>query len=160
MLLAGQGCAYAGADTEPVIVVPGRPGVPIIITGQDVRGAVIEGEWGLARGYTGITIIRPWPSRPWPRVYERPGWISPGGRYFPATGKPPRVGRLEVIPPADRALPPPAQSFRRIWGAESAPLPATSEPTYPYPVPYAVPPVVINPRRDRDSGGRSPTSNR
>src|ERR1700730_13192743 len=58
-VLIGAAGALAGADTEPVIAVPGRPGVPIIINGQDVSGAVIEGEWGLARGHAGITIIRP-----------------------------------------------------------------------------------------------------
>ena len=40
-----------------MIVVPGRPGVPIIVDGQDVRGAVIEGEWGLARDRTGMEFV-------------------------------------------------------------------------------------------------------
>lgn len=153
-LLAGGACALAGADTEPVIVVPGRPGVAIMIDGQDVRGAVIEGEWGLARGHTGITIIRPWPGNLWPRVFGTSRWLSPAGRYYPVTGKPPPIGRLEVVPPADRALPPRAQSFERIWGVKSAPLPATIEPTYP----YEMPPGGISPRRDRDSGRRGPSS--
>src|SRR6266853_2559212 len=78
LVLGGAAGALAGADTEPVIVVPGRPGVPIIIEGQDVRGAVIEGEWGLARGHTGITIIRP-------RSLIYPGYLgrSPFVHGFP-----------------------------------------------------------------------------
>ena len=139
-VLAGEVATWAGADTEPVIVVPGRPGVPIIIDGQDVRGAVIEGEWGLARGHTGITIIKPWPGYPWPHVFGPhgfgpPRWVAPAGRYYPTAGKPPRVGRLEIIPPADRALPPPAKSFERVWGTESAPLPATVDPLESYGMP-------------------------
>jgi hypothetical protein len=45
-VLAGAGNATAGIDIGPVIVVPGRPGVPIMVNGQDVSGAVIEGDWG------------------------------------------------------------------------------------------------------------------
>src|ERR1700691_187468 len=107
LVLAGAAGAHAGADTEPVFVVPGRPGVPIIIDGQDVRGAVIEGEWGLARGHTGITIIPPRPLiSPWwssgrgPTVHGAS--VLPPGRFFRATGHPPPVGRKEVIPPANR----------------------------------------------------------
>ena len=41
--------APALADNEPVIVIPGRAGVPVMMYGVDVSGAVIEGEWGLNR---------------------------------------------------------------------------------------------------------------
>jgi hypothetical protein len=138
----GARTAFAGADTEPVIVVPGRPGVPVMIDGQDVSGAVIEGDWGLARSRIGLTIIKPRPLYPW---RDPPGvaWGPPVGRYFPATGHPPRIGRLEVIPPADRPLPPPAESFRRGWQTQSAPLPPT---VY---APYDAP--MLGPLR---SGGR------
>jgi len=125
--------ALAGADTEPVIVVPGRPGVPIIVEGQDVSGAVIEGEWGLARGHTGITIIKPHPANSWRRLRGEI-WGPPVGRYFPGTGQKPRVGRLEVIPPADRALPPPVELFGRAWETQSAPLPPTLYPPYEVPL--------------------------
>jgi hypothetical protein len=40
--------ALAGGGFD--IVIPGRPGVPIIINGIDASYAVIEGEWGLGRG--------------------------------------------------------------------------------------------------------------
>jgi hypothetical protein len=137
LVLAGNAVALAGADTEPVIVVPGRPGVPIIIDGQDVRGAVIEGEWGLARGHTGLTIIHP-------RSYIFPGNIgrssfvpygpAPVGHFYPGTGIPPRVGRKEVIPPANRPRPPKAETYHRSWHSESQPLPANNEqPPYPMP---------------------------
>src|ERR1700733_9673851 len=92
-VLAGEVATWAGADTEPVIVVPGRPGVPIIIDGRDVRGAVIEGEWGLARGHTGITIIKQWTGYAWPHFYGPhgfgPRWVAPVGGYYPTAGKPP-----------------------------------------------------------------------
>src|ERR1700675_3701692 len=95
LVLAGAAGALGGADTEPVIVVPGRPGVPIIVDGQDVRGAVIEGEWGLARGHTGLTIIRPrgpiylgYTGRSMSTgVYGGP----PVGRFFPGTGRVPKM---------------------------------------------------------------------
>jgi len=38
------------ADGAPVIVIPGRPGVPIIINGVDASYAVVEGDWGLGKG--------------------------------------------------------------------------------------------------------------
>ena len=45
-------CASEGFD----IVVPGRPGVPIIINGVDASYSVVEGEFGLDKGYHG----QPW----------------------------------------------------------------------------------------------------
>ena len=75
--------------------------------GVDVSGAVIEGEWGLNRpGVVAPTVILPYMPAP---VYPAPG------AYFPATGHKPRVGRLEVIPPANRRLPPPAEPYYRLW---------------------------------------------
>jgi len=137
-VLAGAGHALAGADMEPVIVVPGRPGVAIMVDGQDVRGAVIEGEWGLGRGHTGITIIQPralidprFPGRSLPPQASR-GLLS--GGFFPGTGRRPRLGRDEVIPPANRPMPPKAENFQRSWRSESPELPANSEqPRYPMP---------------------------
>jgi hypothetical protein len=153
IVLAGAAAALAGADTEPVIVVPGRPGVPIIVEGQDVRGAVIEGEWGLARGHTGLTIIRP--RGP---IYQgtigRSMFAAPAqsvGHFFPGTGRAPRVGRDEVIPPANRPLPPKAESFERSWKAESRPLPADNEQP-----PYPMPPVGVGVGVDRDSKRHGP----
>ena len=113
----------AGAQTEPVIVVPGRPGVPVIMNGVDVSGAIIEGEFGLNRpdsGYPRTVIMRYWP----PDHYRNPG------PYFPATGHKPQYGRREIIPPPDRQMPVPAKRFYRDWSIESAPGPASTPAPY------------------------------
>lgn len=139
LVLAGASHAFAGANMEPAIVVSGRPGVPVMINGQDARGAIVEGDWGLARPGAGVTVF--WPS-PLPDPTDRgrisamqaPRGLLPG-RFFPATGRRPRMGRDEVIPPADRPLPPRAESFQRTWRSESPELPANVEqPWYPLPL--------------------------
>jgi len=153
LILAGAAGALAGADTEPVIVVPGRPGVPIIVDGQDVRGAVIEGEWGLARGHTGLTIIRPrgpiYQGYAGRSMFAPP--VQPAGRFFPGTGRVPRVGRDEVIPPANRPLPPKAENFERNFKVESQPLPADNQQP-----PYPMPPVGVGVGVDSDSKRHGP----
>jgi len=134
--------ARAG-DTEPVIVIPGRPGVPVMLYGRDVSGAVLEGDWGLARpGVVAPTVIQE-------------GWgesfYHPSTPYFPMTGHRPRYGRLEVIPPPNRPQPRPAQPYRRVWGTHSDAAPAT------VPQFYDVPPVAIAPRHGhRRPGGPHP----
>ena len=40
----------AFAEGTVAVVVPNRPDVPVIINGIDASWAVIEGDWGLARG--------------------------------------------------------------------------------------------------------------
>ena len=62
--------AAALAQGGPVLVIPGRPGVPIVINGIDASYAVVEGDWGLGKGWH-VT----------PTVY--------GGRYYDPT---PTVG--------------------------------------------------------------------
>jgi hypothetical protein len=49
--------------------------------------------------------------------YIRRYWDEPwlGRHYFPALNEMPRVGRVEKIPPADRKLPPPAETYYRYW---------------------------------------------
>jgi hypothetical protein len=59
--------------------------------------------------------------------------------YFPKDGKKPGYGRLEINPPADRPLPPPAPTFYRSWSSQSGAGPVTEYPAYP------MPPVVIDP---------------
>jgi hypothetical protein len=116
--------AFAGDGFD--LVIPGRPGVPIIINGQDVSYAVLEGDWGLARSihvqptaYGGRYID------PDPRV----------GHYYPSAGASPGYGRLEIEPPANRKLPKPAESFHQSWSAQSAPpAPRPDVPFYPPPV--------------------------
>ena len=46
-LFAMTSTAFAGGGFD--IVVPYRPGVPIIINGIDASYTVIEGEWGLGK---------------------------------------------------------------------------------------------------------------
>ena len=41
----------ASANDGFSVVIPGRPGVPIMINGVDASYAVIESDWGLARGF-------------------------------------------------------------------------------------------------------------
>ena len=84
-LLAGLCVAFALAEgacaqTGPVIVIPGRPGVPVIINGVVVDGAVVYGDWGLAKPNNAGLIIES------PLGYA-PLTASPG--YFPATGRMP-----------------------------------------------------------------------
>jgi hypothetical protein len=117
------------------IVIPGRPGVPIIINGIDASYSVIEGDWGLAKGvhvqptvYGGRYI----PERQPPEV----------GHYYPTMGLRPGYGRLEVEPPANRKLPQPAESYYRSWGAQSAPLPPQMD------VPINPPPIIVAPEID------------
>jgi hypothetical protein len=124
-LIAGTVAAAdsAAAQTEPVIVVPGRPGVPVMMNGVDVSGAIIEGEFGLNRpdsGYPRTVIMRYWP----PDHYRNPG------PYFPATGHKPQYGRREVIPPPDRQMPVPAKRYYRDWMIESAPGPVSAPAPY------------------------------
>ena len=131
--------APALADSDPVIVVPGRAGVPVMLFGIDVTGAVLEGEFGLDKPamIRAPTVI----IRYWPHVLYRPA-----SAWFPATGHRPRVGRLEVIPKPHRRLPPPAEQFYRDWGVRSDFGPAT------VPAPYVPPPVIVVPHGPGPNG--------
>src|ERR1700684_316163 len=92
------------AQGGPEIVIPGRPDVPILINGIDISWAVIEGDLGLSRpGQQTPTIIYRLRGSPYVRETFGPG-------YFPRDGKRPGYGRLEVEPPRNRRLPPPAPS--------------------------------------------------
>jgi hypothetical protein len=124
------------ADSGPVIVVPGRPGVPIIINGVDASYAVVEGDWGLGKGvHVQPTIYGGRVVDPVPNV----------GHYYPTAGHPPGYGRLEIEPPANRKLPQPAESYYQSWSAHSTPQPP-EVPLYPPEViiapPYRAPPAA------------------
>ena len=129
LALSLYGAAPAAADSDgPVIVVSGRPGVPVIINGIDLTGAVISGDWGLARpGHGQVTIEGP-------VAYAAP---STAGAYYPATGHAPRYGRQEVEPPRH---PRPSTAFSRTWSAE----PDMTRPVTEYP-PSNPPPVIMAP---------------
>jgi hypothetical protein len=122
-LIATTATAVA-ADSGPVIVIPGRPGVPVMINGVDASYAVVEGDWGLAKG-----------QRVEPTVYGgRPADYEPHvGHYYPSSGHLPGYGRLEIEPPSN-GRPQQAESYHRSWSAQSAPQPAQpAAPFYPPP---------------------------
>jgi hypothetical protein len=138
-VLAG---AEAGrAECAPVLVVPSRPDVPVVVNYFDTRWAVVEGECGL----------------------DRPGHMAPvviGGRfvgpvrgsvrragYFPTTGQKPARGRLEVDTPPSSTV---AEDFSRSWSAGPARVPPADLPP-PSAAPseegaVANPPIVVVPQ--------------
>lgn len=123
----------AFSEHAPSYVIPSRPGVPIMINGVDASYAVVEGDWGLSRpGAVPQTVILPC------RLCETSVYAPYGYRrgYFPATGRRPRIGRLEVVP-RHRVLPPPAETYSRSWSAVPEP-------------PAEPPPVIYGPRGRRD----------
>ena len=123
--------AAAMADSSPVLVIPGRPGVPIIINGVDASYAVVEGEWGL-----GSRV------RVTPTVYGG-RYVDPipnVGHYYPTAGRMPGYGRLEIEPPANRKLPQPAESYYQSWSAQSTPQAVQPQ------VPFYPPPVIVAPQ--------------
>lgn len=131
ILMAMTSTAFAGGGFD--IVIPGRPGVPVIINGVDASYTVVEGEWGLGQGNQVQTTI--YGGRyidPVPRV----------GHYYPSAGRVPGYGRLEIEPPANRRLPQPAESYHQSWSAQSAPLPAQSN------VPVDPPAIIYAPQQD------------
>jgi hypothetical protein len=149
----GNAPAHA-ADSGPVIVLPGRHGLPVIINGVDVTGAVLEGDWGLYSphmvGPTIIPAIVFIPRRGHRGAYQG-AYIQ--GSYFPAFGHEPGYGRHEIEPPADRRLPPPPPSFHRSWSSQSDPVPASLDP----PAPLIVAPQIFpGGRRDDDARPRRP----
>jgi hypothetical protein len=126
------GTAPGRSADGPVIVIPGKPGVPVIINGYDASYAVVEGEFGLDR-----------PSQVRPTIISRP-LLAPEwrdyGTYFPALGRRPGYGRLEIEPPANRRLPRPAQKYQRSWTSQSDPLPADVDP------PADAPALIVEPQ--------------
>ncbi len=130
-LMAMTSTALAGGGFD--IVIPGRPGVPIIINGVDASYTVVEGMWGLGQdNQVQPTIYGGRYIDPVPRV----------GHYYPSAGRMPGYGRLEIEPPANRRLPQPAESFHESWSAQSAPLPAQSN------VPVDPPAIIYAPQQD------------
>jgi hypothetical protein len=132
ILIAATSAAFAGEGFD--IVIPGRPGVPVIQNGIDISYAVVEGDFGLGKGVRNQpTVFGGRLVDPTPNV----------GHYYPTLGQKPGFGRLEIEPPANRRLPQPAESYHESWGAQSAmqpPQPAQPE------VPLYPPPVILAPR--------------
>ncbi|MBI5318441.1 hypothetical protein [Bradyrhizobium sp.] len=136
-LMAMTSQALAGGGFE--IVIPGKPGVPVIINGVDASYAVVEGDWGLGKGvHVQPTVYGGRYVDPVPHV----------GHYYPSAGHMPGYGRLEIEPPANRKLPPEAESYYRSWSAQSTPQ---------LEVPANPPPVIVAPQIDYDwQHGRHP----
>jgi len=121
--------ALAGGGFD--IVIPGRPGVPIIINGVDASYAVVEGQWGLGKNeHVQPTVYGGRYVDPEPRV----------GHYYPSAGRVPGYGRLEIEPPANRRLPQAAESYHQSWSAQSTPQPVQPE------VPFYPPPIIVAPQ--------------
>ncbi len=141
-ILIGMAGGAAWAESNgPVIAIPGRPGVPVIINGVDASYAVVEGDWGLDKGvHYQPMVYGGHPVAPAPPV----------GHYYPSAGHLPGYGRLE-IESADK--PKPAPAFHETWSAGSrqadpliTPPPANQVPLYP-------PPVIMAPQfNERDRG--------
>jgi hypothetical protein len=135
VLVGTAGMAWAESN-GPVIAIPGRAGVPVIINGVDASYSVVEGDWGLDKGvHVQPTVYGGRPVEPMPPV----------GHYFPSSGHLPGYGRLE-IESADK--PKPAESFHQSWGANSKqadpPPPLNQVPPYP-------PPVIVAPPYNQNS---------
>jgi hypothetical protein len=131
-MMAMTSAALAGEGFERVI--PGRPGVPVLINGIDISYAIVEGDFGLGKGVHNQ-----------PRVFGgRVIDLEPNvGHYYPSAGLTPGYGRMEIEPPADRKLPKPAESFHQSWSAQSNQQPAqAAQPE----VPFYPPPVIVAPR--------------
>lgn len=141
----GLACSAFGAtiahalDQGPVLVVPGRPGIPVIINGYDASYTIVEGDWGLARpGQVAPAIVNG------PLIRPAPYYTGP---YYPKVGRRPGYGRREYDPPEQHRQGP-APSYYRQWGIESQPTPATIPPDYPQ-TPLIVAPTI-------NTGGRRP----
>ena len=122
LLLLAVTASRALAQGVPEIVIPGKPGVPVYINGIDASWGIVEGQFGLDR-----------PGAMTPTVIYRPVVVSVPARvpsYYPENGTRPGYGRLEIVPPADRVLPPPAPTYYRNWSSGSAPGPATDYAPY------------------------------
>ena len=117
----------AHAESGPVVVIPGRAGVPIIINGIDASYAVVEGDWGLG---SNVHVQ--------PTVYGgRFADLEPRtGHYYPSAGHRPGYGRVEIEPLANRRMPQPADSYHQSWSAQSTPQRAQPDVSF-------YPPAVI-----------------
>jgi hypothetical protein len=122
------GATAANAQYGPVLVIPGKPGIPVIVNGYDASYTVVEGDWGLARPGQVTPVIAGGPL-----IVPAPYHTGP---YYPYQGRRPGYGRREIEPPPNRRLPQSPPSYHRQWGIESMPLPADVDP------PANPPPVI------------------
>jgi hypothetical protein len=129
LLLAASICG-ARADHAPSFVVPGKANVPVIINGYDASWGVVEGDWGLYRpGHGQLTVTYA------PQVI----YVPRERAYYPATGRRPHSGRLEMQTSAPLRAP---QTFHRVWSTQSGSAAVTEYP------PLDRPPVILAPRSE------------
>lgn len=155
ILLTAAAASPAFAQRAPEIVIPGKAGVPVYINGIDASWGVVEGDFGLDR-----------PGMVTPTVVYRPvttvALPIEGPSYFPKTGKRPGYGRLEIVPPRDRPLPPPAPSYYRSWSSGSSSGPVTEYAPYNGPAAigfgnsYGQRPHSPKPPGSKGPGGKRP----
>jgi hypothetical protein len=128
-ILLGTTSASFAAGFE--LVIPMRPGVPVIVNGVDISYAVVEGDFGLGKG------VHRQPTIYGGHYVDSEPYV---GHYYPSLGSQPGYGRMEIEPPANRKLPRPAETYHRSWGAQSMMQPAQPE------VPMNPPAVILAPR--------------
>jgi hypothetical protein len=133
ILIGTASTSFAGEGFD--LVVPMRPGVPVIINGVDVSYAVVEGNFGLGKG------IHMQPTIYGGRYVDSEPYV---GHYYPSLGTQPGYGRMEIEPPANRKLPKPAESYHNSWGAQSMMQPAQPD------LPMNPPAVILAPRDGGD----------
>ena len=119
------------ADEGFDIVIPGRPGVPIIINGIDASYAVVEGDWGLGKGvHVQPTIYGGRYVDPAPNV----------GHYYPSAG----IGRATAVSKSSRPPTAGCRSPRRaiINPGRRNPPRRRQQPE----IPFFPPPVIVAPQ--------------
>ena len=127
VLAGADNTTAAGIDIGPVIVVPGRRGVPVMVNGQDVSGAVIEGDWGLGQPHSGLTIIRRLGISQrlvaYPRCPRRLRHVFHGPCREPFSGHRPWSAqvRTKSMPPVDRPLRHQPKTFSAAGGRIAGP---------------------------------------
>src|ERR1700709_2396085 len=108
ILIGTTATAFAAGGFE--IVIPGRPGVPIIINGVDASYAVVEGDWGLGKGGQVQTkVYGVGNQHPVPNV----------GHYYPSAGLVPALVFFVLLSPAATTPPQGSESYHQSWGAQS-----------------------------------------
>ena len=132
-IAVGASVAFSGVgeavaqNAGPVIVIPTRRDVPVVLYGRDVSYVVVESDWGLARpGHMAPAIIGYAPP-----VGDRASPLR--GVNYPRYGVAPPRGRKEAEAP--NRPPEHPETFSRSWGAQSpgvvAPPPAYQRPLDP-----------------------------
>ena len=114
----------------------------------DVPGNLGTGGYGNYPSYGGMEPVIVWDFEP--GVIVRSYWEPPWGNrhYFPKTGRRPKVGRLEHMPPQRVVR---NETYYRNWSVSSFFLPGVPQQTTPYQMPpyqtrpYQAQPYQIQP---------------